>query len=478
MNLPRVARWIVAAFAPADWRESLLGDLEEERARRIARGRTAGSLWAGAAALSAALHLRRARRQESRRMTTLQPSLLTSVAGALRDAARAVMRRPRRSVIAALTLTLGLAAVTMAFSLANWLLHRPVPGVGSPDEVVTIKLDLELRGRPGMLPISVPVWRELARLPTLAALGGAADASFHVAVDAAPAERVRGNHELLRSASASPRPWPGLRAGSRRSRPRAGRGRQSALPPAGARRRGRPDRADDSPQWARVHCHRRGGRRISRPGPRGPDGSLGATRVAPRVAAAVSTRSARWIARAVLLARRPSRARRLARADQRRCTRAPRPARGGQRARRGLRRTQLHGAAGYRRAVLAARAAAGDDDVRPGRGVHALPAGLRECRQPAVCRRDRTPGRSGDASCARREPRPAGRAVPARGTVAGARERRTRARPHRAWRSTARWSRRGRVPAAAHSGPRRRARVHRRPSRRAVRVCSRRSRPR
>ena len=47
MPLSRPARWILRVATPTEWRDSILGDLEEERARRLSQGQRAGAIWAG-----------------------------------------------------------------------------------------------------------------------------------------------------------------------------------------------------------------------------------------------------------------------------------------------------------------------------------------------------------------------------------------------------------------------------------------------
>ena len=45
-SLPRLARWLLARAVPHEWRDSIEGDLEEERARRRGRGLSTGPVWA------------------------------------------------------------------------------------------------------------------------------------------------------------------------------------------------------------------------------------------------------------------------------------------------------------------------------------------------------------------------------------------------------------------------------------------------
>jgi putative ABC transport system permease protein len=57
----------------------------------------------------------------------------------LRLAARGAVRRPGHSLAVIATLAIGIGANTAIYSMFNWLLFRPVPGVHKPDQLVTIR---------------------------------------------------------------------------------------------------------------------------------------------------------------------------------------------------------------------------------------------------------------------------------------------------------------------------------------------------
>ncbi|HSK20556.1 MAG TPA: ADOP family duplicated permease [Longimicrobiales bacterium] len=61
----------------------------------------------------------------------------------VRFAARGLARNPGFTLVAVLTLAIGIGATTAVFSLANVLLIRPVPGVRAPDELVVVQLSPE-----------------------------------------------------------------------------------------------------------------------------------------------------------------------------------------------------------------------------------------------------------------------------------------------------------------------------------------------
>jgi predicted permease len=197
-GLPRLARWIIARIAPPEWRESVEGDLAEERSRRRARGQRAGRLWTSLAAASIAHQLRRDRRvsviAEPRSRARWPGSRgrwlgLDALRFDLRQALRTAIRRPAFAIVTVLTLTLGVGANTAVFSLANWLMFRPVPGVSRPDDLVTIRLEIKAGG---LYFWSVTEMKRVAALPGLASTAAASSTSLHLALDQRPPVRVDG----------------------------------------------------------------------------------------------------------------------------------------------------------------------------------------------------------------------------------------------------------------------------------------------
>src|SRR5204862_4054223 len=71
-------------------------------------------------------------------------SMLTDLRQDLAYGLRQFRRSPGFAAIAILTLALGMGATTTIFTLANWALLRPVPGVTAPANVSVIWV-----GRPG-----------------------------------------------------------------------------------------------------------------------------------------------------------------------------------------------------------------------------------------------------------------------------------------------------------------------------------------
>jgi putative ABC transport system permease protein len=164
---------------PADWRTSVAGDLEEERARRRARGQSAGTWWASAALIRVAVDLRteRGRRRLVRRPVNGGASMGDVLITELRHACRTLVKQPGWSAVTLATLTIGIGANTALFSLANWLMLRPVPGVTGAGRLVTMRL--ETAGG-AVFPLSLPTMRALTAVPALAATAAAEPTPLHI----------------------------------------------------------------------------------------------------------------------------------------------------------------------------------------------------------------------------------------------------------------------------------------------------------
>jgi predicted permease len=169
------ARWIVTRLAPDEWRDALIGDLEEDARRRHRRWRHVGAIWAIALAVVYCGRL-----QWSRRGSVLVMPTRGSSAPLLEltHAIRALARRPQFAAITVLTLTLGIAATTCVFSLANWLMWRPVPGVTDADRLVSFRKETADGGSWAM---SMPEFRQLSALSTLSSVAGRASDAVNVA---------------------------------------------------------------------------------------------------------------------------------------------------------------------------------------------------------------------------------------------------------------------------------------------------------
>src|SRR5690242_19945737 len=97
----------------------------------------------------------------------------------LRYALRALRNSPAFTLVAAVTLAVGIGAITAAFSLANWLLLRPIPGISEPNRLAVVwsesKSASPLFAAAGVQPtfVSYSEYQGLVgRLPALAGLAG------------------------------------------------------------------------------------------------------------------------------------------------------------------------------------------------------------------------------------------------------------------------------------------------------------------
>lgn len=192
-------------LVPAEWRDPIEGDLQEERDRRRARGAPSGAIWATAsiATIAARLWLERRRdRVPSHALPRHRSTFMNGLALDFRQAWRSLRANRGYAVTAIITLALGIGASTAVFNLANWILLRPLPGVQAQADIVTMNYrstDL------AMFPVAFSDYTDIAsRTPALASLAGYSSISLHIgAPDRAPrrvkAEIVTGNYfDVLR----------------------------------------------------------------------------------------------------------------------------------------------------------------------------------------------------------------------------------------------------------------------------------------
>ena len=186
--LPRLAQWLIARLAPSEWRESIAGDVEEERARRIARGQRAGTLWTTVTAGAIAWRLRRDRHLTQITGTRRDAGWIAGWSADLRQALRSLAAHRGYSLAVIATLALGIGANVTIFNFANWLLFRPLPGVADESRLVTVGFGTADGTR---LPIPAPDLPTLrSSTPGLTSLSGFQTFNAHVTGPDGSARRV------------------------------------------------------------------------------------------------------------------------------------------------------------------------------------------------------------------------------------------------------------------------------------------------
>lgn len=132
--LLRLAFWVLRALLPVAEREEVLGDLREEHERRRAGGRVPAAVWLCRQALGSAPAL--LRRSWWRGRTGFEPAANRWLPGGpgmeswimdLRYAVRRLRSRPTYTLLAVLTLALGVGGSAAIFSILRGLLLDPLP---------------------------------------------------------------------------------------------------------------------------------------------------------------------------------------------------------------------------------------------------------------------------------------------------------------------------------------------------------------
>lgn len=138
MNL---ARWLLARLVSDEWRESILGDLDEEQQRRRSRGQRAGSLWLSVAIVITTIKLAYAsRRRMDQHSGALMRRMHTSIEQWTvdgRQAVRSLASTPGFTLVALIVLTLGIGASTAIFSLVDAVVLRDLP-FDQPDRLLVV----------------------------------------------------------------------------------------------------------------------------------------------------------------------------------------------------------------------------------------------------------------------------------------------------------------------------------------------------
>lgn len=166
-RLPAWFRWSLERLLPSRDREYVLGDLEEEYARRLARG-AGGRSWLASQLLRAIVHRSRSAAPEPGR-SRRRPSF-EAVMRDLVQATRNLAGAPGLTAIALVTLALGIGANTAIYTLLDHALLRPLP-FPEPDRLVRI-YNVRVAGGDDRWNLSYPDYADLRDAAgTLAAVG-------------------------------------------------------------------------------------------------------------------------------------------------------------------------------------------------------------------------------------------------------------------------------------------------------------------
>ena len=200
VSAPGLARLLARLLLPSGEAEFILGDLDEEYAEEVlgrlgpeeARTwywrmtlRSIGERWRPSV-MVLRLGLRRA--VAGKDLGAPMHARMTSRGGAMegfrqdaRYAWRTLLRRPSFTLVALLTIALGIGANTAVFSLANWLLFRPIPGVEHMDGLVNVSFEKPDGDGTGVSHANLQDLRDAT--PSLAMLAGSASMGLDVAAD-------------------------------------------------------------------------------------------------------------------------------------------------------------------------------------------------------------------------------------------------------------------------------------------------------
>jgi putative ABC transport system permease protein len=190
---PRLARALLTCLLPARDREFLLGDLEEAFHTRAAGtgGVAAARRWYWRASIASLAALRKRDRREWRPQVKRikGDSVMKNIWRDIRHGARLLMRAPGFTVVAVLTLALGIGANTAIFTVTHAILLKPLP-YAQPEQLALITENNFSRGWPSfsVAPGNFFDWR--AQASSFSSLAAYGSRTFNYSGSGTP-ERVR-----------------------------------------------------------------------------------------------------------------------------------------------------------------------------------------------------------------------------------------------------------------------------------------------
>jgi len=166
-KLPRLAEWLLTRRLGDEWREFVLGDLEEEFGVRASMSVPAARRWVWSQTLRCLASPPPAAGPDRSASSPNGDPVMRTIAADLRYSLRTLLRAPSFAIAVVAVLALGIGANTAIFSIVNSVLLRPLP-YDDPDTLVRLFHVPPQSTFPGMTKFSVSAanfydWQRSAR---------------------------------------------------------------------------------------------------------------------------------------------------------------------------------------------------------------------------------------------------------------------------------------------------------------------------